>query len=195
MLEGRSLRALVVGGGPVAVRKIRALLASGASVRVVAPEVDPALDEALGAGLQVERRPYATDDIADALLVIAATSSRDVNAQVGRDARTRGRLVIVSDAPEEGNCTSPATHRTGDLVIAVSAGGVPAAAARVRDSLADRYAQPYADAISELSDVRSRLLRAGDREGWRRVIDTVIDEDFCDAVERGELTQRVAAWR
>ena len=195
MLEGASLRALVVGGGRVAARKARGLLAAGASVRVVAPLTEPALDDEMRRELSIERREYVSGDIGDAMLVIAATSSRDVNAQVGRDARARGRFVTVVDAPEEGNCSSAAVHRAGDIVVAVSAGGVPTLAARIRDCIADRYAEPYAAIAAELGALRSRFLASGDRESWRRVVDTVIDQHFCEAVERGELADRMAPWR
>jgi hypothetical protein len=72
---------------------------------------------------------------------------------------------------------------------------VPAAAARIRDCLARRYAKPYAEAVAELSVLRSRLLGSGDRTTWSRVVETVIDVDFCETVERGGLAGRMASWR
>ena len=193
-LEGTALRALVVGGGTVAARKIRALLDAGARVRVVAPEFDRAA-EIPSDRMAVERREYRADDIGDAMVVIAATSSRNVNAQVARDALKRGRLVNVVDAPEEGNFTTPAVHRTGDLVVAVTAGGVPAAAARIRDAIAERFSERYRDAVAELSALRAALLRNDSRERWTALSGEVIGPDFCEAVERGALTERLAPWR
>ena len=195
MLDGASLRALVVGGGPVAARKTRALLAAGASVRVIAPSIDASLVEVEGAQLSLIRREYESADIGDALLVIAATSSREVNARVAHDAKARGRLVNVADMPDEGNCTTAATHRAGDVVIAVSTGRVPGAAARIRDCIAQRFAEPYAAAVAELTALRSQFLASGDRDGWRRLLDTAVDQHFCEAVDRGELASRMAAWR
>jgi len=194
MLDGASLEALIVGGGSVAARKSASLLAAGATVRVVAPEIDPAIAASAGPRLTIERRSYAAADIGNAMLVIAATSSRDVNARVARDARDRGRLVNVVDAPEDGNCVSPATHRVGELVIAVSAGRVPPVAARVRDCIAARFGDRYALAVAELGALRSRLLAHGEREQWRRFADDVIDDRFCETVERGNLAERMAAW-
>ena len=188
------IRALIVGGGEVAVRKARALLDSGAGVRVVAPNVSASM-RALGGALAIVERAYAADDIGDASLVIAATSLRDVNARVARDARVLGRLVNVVDAPAEGNCVTAATHRAGDLVIAVSAGGVPKVAARVRDHIALRYSSEYADAVEALGALRADLLAAGQRERWTQLAEDVIGADFCDVVERGELAERVDAWR
>ena len=195
MLDGGALRALVVGGGRVAVRKVRGLIDAGASVRVVALEVDAELEGGADAKLTIERRAYSADDIGDAMVVFAATSSPDVNARVGHDARARGRLVNIVDAPEDGTFTSPATHRAGDLVIAVAAGRVPAVAARVRDCLALRYGARYATAVRDLAGLRSRLLRTGSRDQWTRVSAAVIDGDFCETVERGELSARLASWR
>ena len=195
MLDGGSLRALVVGGGAVATRKARALLASGATVRVVAPRIDAAMRSAAPARLTIEEREYRSSDIGDEMLVIAATDSRRVNARVASDARARGRLVNVADAPAEGNCSTPAVHRAGDLVVAVTAGGVPGIATRIRDCIADRFGAPYAAAVRQLADAREAKLRAGDRGGWRRMVESLVADDFCEAVERNAFAERVAQWR
>ena len=195
MLDGSKLTALIVGGGAVAARKARALLDSGATVRVVAPETHAELAALNDARVTVQRRTYESTDIDGVDLVIAATSVREVNARVAADARARGRLVNVVDAPAEGNCTTPAVHRAGDLVIAVTAGGVPAAAARVRDEIASRYSDQYADALANLASLRSELLGAGQRDRWAAAAADVIGPDFCRTVERGALTERLLTWR
>lgn len=195
MVEGAGLRALVVGGGSVGSRKARALIESGAHVRVVSPQMDESLRGSAGPHLELVEREYAPGDIADAVIVVAATSSRQVNARVTADARALARLVNVADIPAEGNFVTPALHRAGDLVIAVAAGGVPAAAARIRDAIATRYAEPYARALADLAALRAGLLSSGERARWARVADEAIGPDFCDVVERGEFPARAAAWR
>lgn len=199
MLDGARLEALVVGGGAVAVRKVRGLLAAGARVRVVAPDVHDDLAALAAASgdepaLTIERRVYASGDAGEALLVIAATDRRDVNARVAADARALGRLVNVADAPEEGNCATAATHRAGELTVAVSAGGVPAAAARVRDLVAERLDGRYAEALERLVALRRRVLAERGAAAWRAAVDDVIGADFCPAVESGVLAERLAAW-
>jgi precorrin-2 dehydrogenase/sirohydrochlorin ferrochelatase len=198
LLEGERIAALVVGGGRVAERKARALLASGASVRVVAPTITAGLRELAG---QTERltliaRAYTPGDVDDALLVIAATDDAGVNRCVARDAREGGaRLVNVADDPEAGNVVTVATHRAGELVIGVSAGGVPAAAARIRDRLAARFDERYATAVEALAGLRRTLLARGDREGGRRALDALVTDRFCDTVEQGTFADEVARWR
>lgn len=130
--------AVVVGGGAVGERKVRGLLAHGASVCLVSPVASPQLQAwADEARVNWERRPYATGDLAGARLVFAATNQREVNAQVAREAAEVGLLCNVADAPEEGSFHVPALHRGPGLTVAVSTGGTaPARAAALRDAIA-----------------------------------------------------------
>src|SRR3954447_11063981 len=84
-LAGR--RAVVVGGGPVAQRRVLGLLDARAEVLVVAPEATPAI-EALADGGEGrwERRPYRDGDLADAWYAVAAADDPAVNAAVAREA-------------------------------------------------------------------------------------------------------------
>lgn len=197
MLHGDAIEALIVGGGAVAARKARALLVSGAHVRLVATDIGADV-RALAAAherLHLEERPYAGDDIGSAQLIIAATSDRAVNRRVADDGHAAHRLVNVADDPARGNCRTTATHRAGELVIGISAGGVPNAAARIRDALAARLDDRYGSAVAALAALRRRLLDAGDAQGWHRAADTLIDDDFCTRVENGSLETEAAGWR
>src|SRR5690349_8795157 len=87
-LEGR--RCLVVGAGTVAEGKIRGLLESGASVQVVAPEAALQIQKwAREGAISWKARRFEPHDLEDAFLVITATSSPDVNAQVFKEAREK----------------------------------------------------------------------------------------------------------
>lgn len=196
VLGGEGLRALVVGGGAVAERKVRALLDAGASVRVVAPELADGLRRAATAcdRLELLERAWAAGDIADAQLVVAATDVRDVNAAVAAEAKRAGRLVNVVDRPEEGNFVTAAAHRAGDVIVGVTTGGVPTAAARIRDAIAARVDGRYARAVSLVGALRARLLREGGAEAWREASAALVGADFCDAVEAGTLEERVRRW-
>jgi siroheme synthase-like protein len=197
MLRGPEVEALVVGGGAVAERKTRSLLDGGARVRLVAPAIAGGLRTlaTASARLVLEERSYRSGDIGDALLVVAATNRREVNAQVAADARAATRLVNVADEPEQGNCVTPAVHRAGDLVVAVTAGMVPAAAVRVRDAIARRLDARYAGAVRALARLRDRLLIGNERAEWRRAMDSLVTADFCERVESGTFEGEVASWR
>jgi siroheme synthase-like protein len=197
MLHGDAIEALIVGGGAVAARKARALLVSGAHVRVVATEIGADMRALAGVHerLHLEERPYASDDVGSAQLVIAATSDRAVNRRVADEGHAAHRLVNVADDPARGNCRTTATHRAGELVIGISAGGVPNAAARIRDLLALRFDDRYGSAVAALASLRRRLVDAGDSDTWHRAADSLIGDDFCSRVESGSLESEAEQWR
>jgi siroheme synthase-like protein len=149
-LEGRPV--LVVGGGPVAREKVEALLECGASVTVVAPEIDPELDRP---GVALVRRAYRTTDLEGRLLVVAATSTEEVNRRVFRDAEARGILCNVVDVPALCSFILPAVHRQGPIAVAVSTGGAsPALAQRLRDDIAEVVGPRHAELADELRALR-----------------------------------------
>ncbi len=194
-LHGERLTALVVGGGRVGTRKALSLAEAGAQVVVVAPEISSELEEAKrDRRVTVVRATYSSDQIDRAMLVVAATDSRQVNTQVALDAHARGKLVNITDFPDEGNFHTMALHKSGDVTIAVSAGGVPGAASRIRDAIAERFDGRYDRAISALRGLRSRLIARGD-ESWGDAAPKLIADDFCSAVEDGSFSERVDSWR
>jgi precorrin-2 dehydrogenase/sirohydrochlorin ferrochelatase len=196
-LEGTSISALVVGAGRVATRKALALLQAGARVRVVALDGTTELEHAAEDDdrLTLTRGAYTPAQIGDATLVIAATNDAALNQAIARDALAKGRLVNVVDAPDEGNCTTPAVLRSGNLVVAVTTGGVPGAAKRIRDDLAVRLDGRYASAIESLAALRRRMIDEGRRDGWAEAAAALVGDDFCEQVESGRFADRAAQWR
>jgi siroheme synthase-like protein len=193
-LHGERLTAVVVGGGSVGTRKAMSLVEAGAQVRVVSPEVTATLEEAERArALTIVREQYTAEHLGRSMLVVAATDSREVNARVALDAHSSGKLVNITDYPDEGNFHSMALHRSGDVTIAVSAGGVPGAAARIRDAIAERFDARYERALSALRGLRSRLLASGDE--WGDAAPKLVGDDFCSSVEDGSFADKVDSWR
>ena len=194
-LHGERITAVVVGGGSVGTRKALALAGAGAQVTVVSPNVTAELEEAeRSRRITIVREAYHNDQLDGATLVVAATSSHEVNAQIALDSNSRGKLVNITDHPDEGNFHTMALHRSGDVTIAVSSGGVPGAAARIRDAIAERFDGRYERAVSALRGLRSRLLAGGD-DRWRAAAPELIDDDFCNSVEDGSFAEKVDSWR
>ena len=197
VLDGSQISALVVGGGSVATRKVLALRDGGATVRVRAPRVSEELSRraANDEHLLIEGRMYDDAALGDAMVVVAATDDPALNLRIAGDARRARRFVLVAGEPGAGNCAMPAVHRSGDLVVAVTSGGVPRASARGRHALARRLDGRYAAAIRAVSRLRQRLLADNDRAGWRAAADALLAEDFCESVENGGFSERLAAWQ
>jgi siroheme synthase-like protein len=133
MLNLRGRPVLVVGAGPVGQRKVRALLAVGAAVTWLAPDVPVQPPP----GATVVRRAYRNGDAAGMMLVFACTDDRAANAAIAADGRLAGALANAADQPDDCDFFSAATIDDGDVVVAVGTGGsAPHLAAAVRDALA-----------------------------------------------------------
>ena len=158
-LEGRSC--LVVGAGKIGEGKIRSLLVARAKVRVVAPWATPAVSGWARAGVVTwESREFKPEDLQETFLVIAATSSVDVNDAVYREATRQQTLCNVVDDPERCDFYYPAVVRRGALQVAISTEGKsPALAQKLRREFERQFAPFYAGWLEELGKIRSRLFR------------------------------------
>ena len=195
---------LVVGAGTISARKVESLLRCYAEVKVVAPS---ACAEILAIACQnridLELRVFAPADVVGKRLVIAATSSRDVNRAVSSACRASGVLVNAVDDPGQCDFYSAAVVERGMVQIAISTGGaVPALAALLRDEIGcqlEGSLGAYAELVSEaracimveladrsqgerkramnavLSTTARELLALGDEEGARRSSAAVLD--------------------
>jgi precorrin-2 dehydrogenase len=156
-LAGR--RCLVVGAGPIAQEKIETLLRAGAKVRVVAPDATDQIRAWTRAKkIRWESRKFRPADLADAFLVVAATSSPALHASIYRQARRRGVLCNVADDPAHCDFYYGAIVRRGELQIAISTGGQsPALAQRLRKKLEKEIGAAYGQWLDELGAARKRL--------------------------------------
>ncbi|MBD2844632.1 bifunctional precorrin-2 dehydrogenase/sirohydrochlorin ferrochelatase [Paenibacillus sp. IB182496] len=170
MLDVRGARCVVVGGGAVAARKVRGLLAAGASVHLIAPELGAPLADLLRQGsVTASQREYQRGDLAGAGLVFAATADAAVNAAVAKDARGAGLWVNVADDGPAGSFVTPAVVRHGPLVLAVTTGGAsPALAARIAGELETRYGAAYGCFARWLGELRAHVRMTDMPEQERR---------------------------
>lgn len=117
-LEGRKV--VVVGGGHVAQRRVPGLIAAGARVLVVSPEVTPALEGLADAGeITWLRRAFEDEDLDAAWYVIAATNDTAVNNAVSLAAEQRHTFCVRSDDATAGTAWTPAVGRHGEVTVAV----------------------------------------------------------------------------
>ena len=171
--------AVVIGGGAVAARKAELLLKCGARVRLVAPELATATQALLQLHTAGERMSHHCASFADhhlegAALVIAATDSDAVNAQVSRLARARGVPVNVADDADGSDFILPAIVDRAPLIVAVSsAGTTPVLARRVREQieslLPERLGALARFAGSQREQVNRLLQPALRRPFWERL--------------------------
>lgn len=158
-LDLRQRRVLVVGGGGVAVRKVAALLESGAEIALVAPTLEPALEALVRAGRIAHLGARFHPEQLDAVwLVIAATDAADVNHAVADAAHARQRWVNVVDDAALASAQLPARVQRGPLQIAISSGGAaPMLARHLREQLEAQFDDAFAVLAQLCSDLRARI--------------------------------------
>lgn len=120
---------LVVGGGPVAARKIRTLLPYGPRLTVCAPSVLPELEPL--PGLTVRKEPFSPKLLEGAFFVIAATDDRELNGRIAGLCRARNIPVNVADPGTESTFFFPSVVQRGPMTIGISTGGTSPTAAHV----------------------------------------------------------------
>lgn len=125
---------VVVGAGPVAVRRVAGLRAAGADVLVVAPDLSASLADLATRGLiRVRLGGYQISDLDGAWLVLACTDQPAVNATVAADAEQRRLWCVRADDASASAAWVPAVGRAGMVTVAVNAGRDPRRAATLRD--------------------------------------------------------------
>ncbi|UQX87205.1 uroporphyrinogen-III C-methyltransferase [Jatrophihabitans telluris] len=124
---------VVVGGGGVATRRVEGLVAGGARLTVIAPNISPAIT-ALGVRSQV--RAFVDGDLDGAWLVVAATDDPEVNAAVAAEAERRRIFCVRADDATGGTARVPSVLRSGGLTLSVNAGDDPRRAVAVRNAIA-----------------------------------------------------------
>ena len=183
-LDVRGKACLVVGGGEVALRKVRSLTEAGADVTVVAPAVHPKI-KALG-GVTIREEAWRDTDLHGAFLVIVATDDEVTNRTVARDAADFGCLVNVVDCPALSNFIVPATLARGELQISVSTGGAsPALARRLREKLEGQFGEEYAQLVAVLGELRREIFeKIPDADRRAEIFRGLTDERWLDVLRR-----------
>jgi precorrin-2 dehydrogenase / sirohydrochlorin ferrochelatase len=175
-------KAIVVGGGKVAERKVVSLVAAGADVTVVSPSLTRRLRKTLSEGrIRYISRVYRKNDVEGAFLVIAATDSPDTNRRVSKDAPA---LVNVVDVPGECNFIAPSVVRRGQLLIAVSTGGAsPAFSRALRKELQVCYGPEFSDYLKFVKGIRVKAMAAISQKDRReRFLKGLASEEILDAL-------------
>ena len=136
-LTGRDV--VLVGGGPVATAKLRQLLAAGAKVRIIAPEITPEMHDIVAEASpphpSVAQRPFEPADLDGAWLVVAAATP-EANRQVANVAETLRIFVNAVDDPANASAFLSGVVRRDGVTLAIStSGAAPALTALLREAL------------------------------------------------------------
>jgi len=175
-LDVRGKKCVVVGGGEVALRKVKMLLEHEAKVEVVSPTLCPELSQLAEAQtINVCSKDYEPDDLKGAFMVIAAVADDNTNKKIANEAKRQRILVNVVDNLEVCDFIVPSYLRRGDLTIAVSTNGKsPALSRKVKTRLEQYFGDEYASLTDLVGEVRTELKERGvvvSRDNWQEALD------------------------
>lgn len=185
-LQGK--RGMVVGGGEVALRKVKMLLDGGAKVTVISPRPHPEIVKlSKEKAIHLIQRDYEAGDLKDAVIAMVCTDKEKVNRKVADEAKKAGVLVNVADHSEPSDFIIPSFLRRGNLIVAVSTSGVsPALARKIRTKLEKSFGEEYATLLSIIGEVRSTIKEKGiivNAEAWQEALDL---DTLISLVEAGQ---------
>jgi siroheme synthase-like protein len=189
-LDMAARRAVVIGGGAVAERKVEGLLDAGARVTVISPALSDGLESLRREGaIEHVPREYRPGDLHGFELAFAATDDGRVNAVVAREAAQGGGWVNAADDPEHCDFILPSVLRRGELVVAVGSGArSPALARAVRKELEEYLTPDYATLAQLVTDVRRELRSRHASPGAERWSDA-LNGELRRLIAEGKLDQ------
>lgn len=161
-LKLNTLKTLVVGGGPVGLEKLQALLnnSSEASIRLVALDILPEIRELAVRfpTLELVQRGFELSDLDEVELVVAATNNSDLNEQIRVASRARKLLVNFADKPELCDFYLGSIVKKGDLKIAISTNGKsPTIAKRLKETLNNSLPDELNITLQQMQELRNKL--------------------------------------
>jgi len=183
-------RCLVIGGGPIAERKIAGLLEVGAAITVISPDISETIARWSRENLlDLATRRYRPGDLAGYELAFTATDDAEVNTAVYNEGRERGVWVNAADDPAHCDFILPSVLRRGDLAVAVSSGGhSPALARTVREELEFYFTGEYQLLAKLAAEVRDELRQRSISvpfESWRKALSGEVRQ----LLIRGDVTR------
>jgi uroporphyrin-III C-methyltransferase / precorrin-2 dehydrogenase / sirohydrochlorin ferrochelatase len=191
-LQGRPC--LVVGGGAVAARKTQQLLAAGAKVFVLAPEIEFSLNK-LKQSEQIHHLEQMYDEnyLQDMELVIAATDDRQLNSTIAEHAKSKNILINVVDDPQSGSFIMPSVIDRSPVIVAVSTGGAsPVLARLLRARLETLIPSSYGKLAALIARFRNKVKQQFPeiqqrRRFWEHILQGPVAEMLYAGQERNAL--------
>lgn len=189
---------VVLGGGHVALRKVKGLLDAKAKVTVISPEIVAELAKLVeGKRIIWQKKCYEQGDLDDFTLAICAIGNEKINAEVQREAKQKKVILNVVDRLEFCDFALPAKIRRGDLLVTFSTNGKsPALAKYLRCKMEREFDETYAKWLDRLVQLRKEAIEtlptSDDREiFWR----SALSDDVMELVKNKKYDEAEASIR
>jgi siroheme synthase, N-terminal domain len=193
-LQGKKV--IIAGGGRVATRRAEALIDCGACVTVISPQASARIREWAEQQVIVwQKRVWVRTDAQDAFLILAATDSDPVNAEISESV-TPNQLICAAGHADLGNFSVPASIRRGRLTITIATDGAsPLYAKRLCHRIADDLDEDIEDFLDFLFAFRQQILKRHlSRELRKACLENVLKPEFRSQKKQIEILNDIDQW-
>ena len=185
MLDLKEKKCVVIGGGKVALRKVKTLLNSFAKVKIISPSICSEMAEMAKHHntknyLEWLQKVYEKKDLCGAFMVFACTDDSSINTTISRDARSKGLMINCVNPPEESNFIVPASVNNGDLTISISTGGAsPALSKKLKEKIQQEFVSGWDKYIELLKYCRQEIKNQVNDENRRKdIYYEILENDY-----------------
>ncbi len=156
------LRLLIIGGGNVGLEKLNAVLQNSPAtkIRLVAKAINESVKDLARNHQNIElvERPYTSDDLDQADIVIVAINEKATSRVIGVEAKVRGKLINVADTPDLCDFYLGSIVKKGNLKIAISTNGKsPTIAKRIKEQLNELIPEEIESVLQNMQTIRQDL--------------------------------------
>jgi precorrin-2 dehydrogenase/sirohydrochlorin ferrochelatase len=178
---------VVIGGGSVALRKVKSLLEAEALVKLISVDIASEIREFKN--VELVNRAYKEGDLKGSFVVIAATDDEAVNKQIAKEAREVGALLNIADKPSLGDFYVPSVVKRGDLVINISTGGnFPALSKKIRKKLELEFGPEYGQYLNILGEARNKVIAEYSDVNKRKAkLEEIANFPVIELIRKGEI--------
>lgn len=185
---------MIVGGGPVALRKARLLASAHANLVVIAPEICEEL-KSLEQVHTFYQREFQDNDIDNATLIVVATNNANLNEQISKLAHRKNIPVNVVDNPALCSFITPSIIDRSPIVVAISSGGAaPVLARSLRARLESFIPSEYGQLATSMGKLRNQLKSKVPNERdrrifWEKIVNGPIAKQFLSGNPKHAIQQ------
>lgn len=194
MVDLSDKKVIVIGGGPVAERKLRGLIQADPVIVVISPQVTNAIHSWISSGrVSWEKRHYEAGDLKEAFLAILASGDEEAEQTARAEAVSFGTLLVSSQDGSKGDTMMTSYFRRGHLVVSVSTEGTaPKLAAKLRREIERPFGTDWIEYLDILCHIRGRARPYG-REAMQQIMGRVDDLPLLEWVAQHKHSEIVSA--
>ncbi|GBE54855.1 MAG TPA: bifunctional precorrin-2 dehydrogenase/sirohydrochlorin ferrochelatase [Euryarchaeota archaeon] len=192
ILNIKNRKCVVFGAGRVAERRIKKLIRAGAEVTVISEHFTSSIKNIKS--VKIVKKKVEPSDLKNYIekynIILALTSSEELNDAIEREAKRQNKLVNRAD--KSGNIIFPAVIEKDGLVISVSTlGRAPAAARLIKEKIKKTLAQEDILLIEFNEFLRERLMECinSQRERQKLIYKIISRGDISENLKKGDITK------